>query len=199
VKYYSDSQLVHELKNDDNQAFKEIYERYADKLIAIALKKTASEEDAMDMVQELFLSVWKNRSTIQLNGSLEAYLIVSVNYMVFKWYKKQKSQPVSLDNVSEEQEHCEDSTMPKLIFSELNLLINAEINNMPEKMRQVYLYSREMDMNGQQIAAELGISHQTVRNQISSALERIRRAIKKYNNMILLIILMTVNIYFLFL
>jgi len=199
VKYYSDNQLIHELKNDNDQAFKEIYDRYADKLIATALKKTGSEEDAMDMVQELFLSVWKNRSTIQLNGSLEAYLIVSINYMVFKWYKKQRSQPVPLDNVSEEQEHCEDSITPKLIFSELNLLVNAEINNMPEKMRQIYLCSREMDMNGQQIAAELGISHQTVRNQISSALSRIKRAIKKYNNMILLIVLTTVNIYFIFL
>jgi len=198
VKYYSDSQLIHELKNNDSQAFKEIYERYADKLIAIALKKTASQEDAMDMVQELFLSVWKNRSTIQLNGSIAAYLIVSINYMVFKWYKKQKSQPVSLDNISEEHEHCEDTTTPKLIFSELILLINAEINSMPEKMRQVYLYSRELEMDGQQIAAELGISHQTVRNQISSALSRLKRAIQKYNNNTPLIILAVANIYFIF-
>lgn len=175
-----------------------MYERYADKLIAIALKKTAGEEDAMDMVQELFMSVWKNKDTIQLTGSLEAYLVVSINYMVFKWYKKQKSQPLSLDNIPEEQGHGEDNIMPKLIFSELNLLVNAEINNMPEKMRQVYLYSREMDMNGRQIAAELGISHQTVRNQISSALDRIKKAVKKYNNMVLLTVFTAVNIYFLF-
>lgn len=199
MKYYSDSQLIHELKSNDGQAFKEIYERYADKLIAIALKKTASEDDAADMVQELFLSVWKNRGTLQLNGPLEAYLIVSINYMIFRWYKKQRSQPVPLDIVSEVPGCFEDSTLPKLVFSELDLLVNAEINNMPEKMRQVYLYSREMDMNGQQIAAELGISHQTVRNQISSALARLKRVIKKYNSTILLLLLTAINIYFLFL
>ena len=55
---------------------------------------------------------------------------------------------------------------------------------MPEKMRQVYLCSREQDMNGQQIAAELGISHQTVRNQISSALGRLKKAVNHYYNVI---------------
>nr|WP_255486874.1 sigma-70 family RNA polymerase sigma factor [Mucilaginibacter sp. SP1R1] len=173
-----------ELKNDDHQAFEEIYERYADKLIAIVLKKTGDEDDAMDMVQELFLSVWKNRHTIQVNGVLEAYLVVSVNYMICRWYKKQKQQPQSLHHVTEEQEQCEDSTSQKLLLAELSFLINQEIANMPEKMRQVYLYSREQDMNGQQIAAQLGVSHQTVRNQISNALSRLKKSVQKYYNVI---------------
>jgi RNA polymerase sigma-70 factor (ECF subfamily) len=184
VKQYPDAQLLLELKSGDHRAFKEIYERYADKLIAFALKKTQNEEEATDMVQELFLSVWKNRYTIQVNGALEAYLMVSVNYMVYKWYKKQSTRPQSLNNLAELPQVAEDSTSQKLSFTELNSLINQEIADMPEKMRQVYLCSREHDMNGQQIAAELGISHQTVRNQISSALGRLKKIVNEYNNVI---------------
>lgn len=184
MKQYSDAQLLLELQSGNDCAFQEIYERYADKLIAFALKKTQNEDEAMDMVQELFLSVWKNRYTIQVNGPLEAYLIVSVNYMAYKWFKKQSKQPQSLNDFMELADMAEDSTAQKLSFAELSFLINREIADMPEKMRQVYLCSREQDMNGQQIAAELGISHQTVRNQISSALGRLKKAVHHYYNVI---------------
>lgn len=184
MKHYSDAQLIAELKNDDHQAFKEIYDRYANKLIAIALKKTGDEDEAVDMIQELFLSVWKNRYTIQLTGVLEAYFIVSVNYMIYRWYKKQKLQPSSFNDVSEIWHQSEDSTSQKLIHAELSFLINQEIAGMPEKMRQVYLYSRDHDMSGQQIAEELGVSHQTVRNQISNALGRLKKSVHKYYNVI---------------
>jgi RNA polymerase sigma factor (sigma-70 family) len=180
VKNYSDAQLIQELRDDNHRAFQEIYDRYADKLIAAALKKTGNEEEAMDMVQELFLSVWKNRYTIQLNGMLEAYLNVSINYMIFRWYKKQKVQPQSLADIPERLEQYEDTTADKLVLSELNFLISREIAGMPEKMRQVYLYSRELDMTGPQIAAQLGVSHQTVRNQISNALRRLKKSVEKY-------------------
>jgi RNA polymerase sigma-70 factor (family 1) len=184
VKQYPDDQLLLELQSGDHRAFKEIYERYADKLIAFALKKIQNEDEAMDMVQELFLSVWKNRHTIQVNGALEAYLIVSINYMTYKWYKKQSLQPQSLNGIIELPGIAEDSTAQKLSFAELSFLINREIADMPEKMRQVYLCSRERDMNGQQIATELGISHQTVRNQISSALGRLKKIVHHYYNVI---------------
>lgn len=87
MKQYPDAQLLLELQSSNHGAFQEIYERYADKLISLALRKTQNEDEAMDMVQELFLSIWKNRYTIQVNGALEAYLVVSVNYMAYKWFK----------------------------------------------------------------------------------------------------------------
>lgn len=182
VKHASDTQLILELQNDDRQAFREIYERYSAKLIAIAIKKTGNENDAMDMIQDLFLSVWKNRYTLQISGSLEAYLVVSINYMTYRWYKKQKFQPASLDDITEEHEQYENTTIHQLAFAELNIVINKEIEAMPEKMRQVYLCSREQDMSGTQIAAELGISHQTVRNQISNALSRLKKSVDHYYN-----------------
>lgn len=184
MKQYSDAQLILELQSGGHEAFKEIYERYADKLIATARKKTGDEDEAMDMVQELFLSLWKNRYTIQLNGVLEAYLVVSINYMICRWYKKQKNQPQSLNDFTGCNEQYEDSTSQKLSLAELSFLINQEIADMPEKMRQVYLYSRERDMSGQQIATELGVSHQTVRNQISNALGRLKKSVQRYYNVI---------------
>jgi len=184
VKQYSDAQLLLELQGGNDGAFREIYERYADRLIAFALKKTQNEDEAMDMVQELFLSIWKNRNTIQVNGALEAYLMVSVNYMSYKWYKKQSIKPRPLDDVSEIQETYEHSTDQKLSLAELHFLIDQEIADMPEKMRQVYLCSREQDMTGPQIAEFLGLSHQTVRNQISNALSRLKKSVQKYYDVI---------------
>lgn len=184
VKHYPDVQLLRALQSGDETAFKEIYERYSGKLISFALKKTQSEDEAMDMVQDLFMSVWKNRFTIQVNGSLEAYLMVSINYMSFKWYKKQSVKPRPVENVAELPETAEHTTDQKLSLAELRILINREIADMPEKMREVYLCSREQDMSGPQIAEFLGLSHQTVRNQISNALGRLKKSVQRYYDVI---------------
>ncbi|WP_162996336.1 RNA polymerase sigma factor [Mucilaginibacter celer] len=184
MKHYPDVQLLQALQGGDEGAFKEIYDRYADKLIAFALKKTQNDDEAMDMVQDLFLSVWKNRHTIQVNGSLEAYLMVSINYMSFKWYKKQSVKPRPIDELPELPEHHAHTTDQKLSLAELHVLIDREIADMPEKMREVYLCSREQDMTGPQIAEFLGISHQTVRNQISNALSRLKKSVQRYYDVI---------------
>lgn len=184
MKQYSDAQLLLELQGGDDRAFREIYERYADKLLSLAVKKTQNEDEAMDMVQELFLSIWKNRFTIQVNSSLEAYLMVSINYMSFKWYKKQSLKPRAVEDIATLPETYEHTTDQKLSLAELHVLINREIADMPEKMREVYLCSREQDMTGPQIAEFLGLSHQTVRNQISNALSRLKKSVQRYYDVI---------------
>jgi RNA polymerase sigma-70 factor (ECF subfamily) len=59
-------------------------------------------------------------------------------------------------------------------FSEQNKMVRDEIDKMPEKMREVFVLSRFEGLSAAQIADKLGVSIQTVRNQISSALKRLK-------------------------
>jgi len=166
--------------NSDRKAFEALYSRYADKLLFIAEKRTGSTEDACDIVQELFLTVWQNRKTIQISGSFEAYLAVSVKYMTLRNQKNQRRRPQSADHFQEDSMVTAETPYTRLLLNEIQVFLAKEIENMPEKMREVYLYSKYEELSGPEIAGKLSLSPQTVRNQISKAGQRLKKKFEDF-------------------
>ena len=167
-------------ENEGRKAFEALYNRYADKILFIAEKRTGNTEDALDIVQELFLSVWENRKTIQISGSFEAYLVVSVKYMAIRNQKKQSRRPHCREIISDDASITAETPFNKLLVNELQLFLASEIERMPEKMRQIYICSKYEELSGPEIASKLSISSQTVRNQISKAAQRIRKKFDEF-------------------
>jgi len=71
---FSDQDLTILLRKQDDTAFKEIYERYSGLLYILALKKTKKEDEAKDIVQEIFIVLWNKRAELNFNSSLSSYL-----------------------------------------------------------------------------------------------------------------------------
>lgn len=167
-------------ENSDRKAFGVLYNRYADLLLFIAEKRTGNAEDACDIVQELFLSVWQNRKTIQITGSFEAYLVVSVKYLTLRNQKNQSRRPKSTDHFKDDLMISTETPYTRLLLTEVQAFLTNEIENMPEKMREVYLYSKYEELSSPEIAAKLALSPQTVRNQISKAGQRLKKKFKDF-------------------
>ncbi|NML39571.1 sigma-70 family RNA polymerase sigma factor [Chitinophaga sp. G-6-1-13] len=160
--------------------FDKIYELYWKELYETASRRVSSA-DAEDMLQELFLALLKNPSVITSEGSIRAYLHKALKGRVIDYYRK------SL--LKETFERTSAFTAPRyitnpdahLLHKELETLLEKEISSMPERMQTVFLMSRKRMLSNEEIAHELAISHQTVRNQISAAIKRIRRVLHQYN------------------
>jgi RNA polymerase sigma-70 factor (ECF subfamily) len=75
---YNDHELVRLLKQSDQEAMREIYDRYWDKLLAVAVNRLSIEEEAEECVQDVFLSLWKRREGLVLKHELSTYLWVAV-------------------------------------------------------------------------------------------------------------------------
>lgn len=178
---FSDQMLFQSINTEESlPAFNELFERYWEKLYVIARARLPEEEEAQDCVQEVFVSIWTKRKDLPVPLSVPGYLIIAVRNRVLNqlharqvreqhqhhyWKTAFDELPVASDDLETE---------------ELAVIIREEINQMPEQMRKIYLLSREDDLSGFEIAARLSLSHQTVRNQISSALKRIRDRIQRY-------------------
>lgn len=175
----TDYDLLTLLRENDVKAFKEIYDKYWHKLFVIAVQKLPSKEDAGDLVQDLFLQIWKKRNDLNISGSLDAYLFISLKNRIFSFYKKtqtEKRTHLTIVDKTSSVSNADPETL--LVAKELQGVVEIEILSMPEKMRNVFELSRNKNLCSQTIANHLSLSDQTVRNQISSALKRIKHRLQ---------------------
>lgn len=170
-----DQDLVNGINNADPNAFKCLFDSYWKKIYRLAKQKLANEEDASDITQDVFYVIWKNRGYWQVKNHIEGYLTSMLRHKIYDFYAKRDKLPVFVP-LDDQEEYWDynfaESTRED--YTEENLLVRKEIDAMPEKMKEIFLLSRFENLSALQIAEKLGISVQTVRNQISSALKRLR-------------------------
>jgi RNA polymerase sigma-70 factor (family 1) len=170
----SDNELVDLLRVENRQAFSEIYSRYWKKLFVVAANKAGSAEEAEEIVQDIFISLWDRRETIEITTSLNAYLAVSVKYRVLKILAKRYQYNKYADHSLNFLTEAVNSTQDWLEFEELKSRLQILVASLPEKCRMVYKLSREEGLSQKQIAAEYGISEKTVEAHIGKALKTLR-------------------------
>ncbi|WP_158797264.1 RNA polymerase sigma-70 factor [Pedobacter sp. L105] len=165
----TDDALTTLLKEEDHAAFTEIYKRYWEKLFVVANNRLNDENDAEEVVQDVFFSIWKRRKTLELQYTLNTYLSVAVKYQVINRQSSLYKKSIHKE-LSEEDEGTADATHLWFAERELKEQLTLAINKLPEKCRIVFLRSREDGQTNAQIANDLNISEKTVEAHITRAL-----------------------------
>lgn len=169
-----DEELLELLKLSDHTAYEEIYRRYWPILFRHARRMLSNDEEARDLVQDLFEVLWNKAADLVVDSSLSAYLYGMVRYKVFDLFDKHKVQKrhlQSLDNFINQGECTTDQTVRA---NELSRIIEREIELLPVKMRKVFELSRKSHFSYGQISTAMDISDQTVKKQIYNALKILR-------------------------
>lgn len=183
-KNFTDIELVAILKSGDKIAFEEIYNRYWDKLFSIAGHKLDQLEDAEEVVQNIFISLWNRRETLNITSTLNSYLAVSVKYRVIKVLEKQYHQRKYTDSLGKLHK-LDDSTQEWLEFTELKVQLEQLVRNLPDKCQLVYRMSRENGFSQKEIAGKLDISEKTVEAHLGKALKTIKSGLNIFIVMLL--------------
>lgn len=176
----NDNELTGLLQQGDEYAFTEIYNRYWSKLFAVAANKVKELDEAEEIVQDIFVSLWKRRNELADINTLSAYLAVSVKYRVIKLLDKQARQQKYTNYTHYVTTLSDDSTQQWLEFEELRLRIAGFVADLPEKCRLVYQLSRESGLSHKKIAEELGISEKTVEAHLGKALKTLRTRLSSF-------------------
>lgn len=177
---YNNSILLDLLSKDDEFAFTELYERYWKKLFAIAYKRLSETQSAEDIVHDVFASLWTNRKKNQIE-SLENYLATATKYMVLAKIKM-KARERNYLNVFPQTPVFELPVEASLHYKRLLEIIKTEVENLPEKCRLIFNYSRNEGMPVRQIAEKLHLSPKTVENQLNKALKHLKLATRIFLN-----------------
>lgn len=183
----NDSELVSLLKKNDDRAYNEIYQRYKWVLFLHALKRIRNREEAKDIVQELFITLWDKRREMEIKGHLSGYLFTAVRNRVIKFISHQQVESVYISSLGNSINAGICITDHRTRENNLAEIIEKEIQDLPEKMRQVFILSRKHNLSHKEISAQLGIEETTVKRQISNALKILRTKLGLYAWIIFLI------------
>jgi RNA polymerase sigma-70 factor (ECF subfamily) len=171
-----DSELLSLLKNNNEGAFTEIYNRYWKKLFTVAANKLGNLYEAEELAQDIFLDLWKRRKELEVTAALSSYLAVAVNYKVINLLAKRNLRLKHTTHLSAVQD-VDRSTEQWLSFEELKERLEKQVTALPDKCRLVYRLSREKGLSQKQIASSLKIAEKTVESHLSKALHSLRSII----------------------
>ena len=132
------------LSQGDEAAFSTLYDRFWQQLFTIAYNRTKDMPSAEDIVHDVFAGLWVNRASVDID-TLENYLAVAVKYAVFTRLKKQAREKAFLQSPSASPVtglSVEDAVHARQLLD----LVRSEVEELPEKCRLIFKYSREDGM-----------------------------------------------------
>jgi RNA polymerase sigma-70 factor (ECF subfamily) len=173
----NDLQLVHLLNEDSEEAFTEIYQRYAEKLTGFASAKLYSLDDAHDVIHDLFAGLWMERKSLIVHQSLEGYLFTKVRSRIIDKIRKNITREEYAKILVGLKASYEPEIDQKIAVHELEKSIAQALEELSPRVKEIYRLSRERNLSIKEIADHLQLSEQTVKNQLTAALKHLRQSL----------------------
>lgn len=175
--------LLEKISSGDIGAFNTLYNNYWDRLFSFAYKiSNGDRELSQQIVQDIFIYVWEKKETLKIDN-LESYLFQATKFQVYNYYNRNKLNTVYLEDTFEiyltEVSFTEDHPVYELLY--------GAIEKLPEKRKNILLLNKIQGLDINQIAQQLDLSPQTVKNQLGSALKQLRLELKDVSMVIALI------------
>lgn len=175
----------------DELEFEAVYNQYWESIFKYVIRIVSDEEEAADVVQETFVAYWELCDKLKKVKSIKAYLFVMARNVAFKRFREQLKRMETEDRLVGFYGAPTESLEQLVGAKELSKLLDAEIDKLPQRMREVFVLSRKEHLSIKEIALRLNISDQTVKKQIYHSLKYLRLKIDAayipYLSLILLI------------
>ena len=183
MKYqtFSDNQLVDFLRSDSQGAFEEIYNRYWYKLLGVAYHETGTREEAEELVQDLFESLWQKRH-VSVIRHLSAYLVVSIKHRSTNYIKSQITQRKFQEYLIFNEIRQSYATDESVQFADLSKAVEEAMKKLPEKSVEVFKLSRFENQSVKDIARQLNLSEKAVEYHITKSLKVLKEHLKAFHS-----------------
>lgn len=176
--------LLAALSRGDESALRQIFDRYYPVLLGNVYRIIPDEDACQDLVQEVFVELWRKRSDLDIHTSLQAYLRRAAVNRALNYLKTQRRTQLQEPEDWAATADTSPADIRRLEKQEtLEAALHRAIDLLPEKCRIVFSLSRFEQMSHRQIAEQLGISVKTIENQITKAMKLLREALVHNRNL----------------
>lgn len=182
---YEERKLTILLKEGSEYAFQLIYDKHRNRIYKTAIKFLKSPIIAQDVLQDVFLKLWFERSNIDENKPLEAWLYTVAKHNILNKLRSIAYDWKAIDHLSAQIISVQNNTDHKLIDGQYQEKLKISINKLPLQQKTVFLLSRNHNLSYEQIGQKLGISPLTVKTHLSRALISIRKDLKSSGILVL--------------
>jgi len=173
-----DLDLLQLLQQSDPAAFQELYNRYWRKLYFLAHKRLKSATAAEEIVQNVFLTLWRKRKTLQIEDPAP-YLAAVTRYAVYHYVAAEKKRAEKEEAAGKRGAGFVPGEM-LMDDKQLLEMVKQQANELPEKCRLVFIYNKLEDQTLPEVAQRLNISVKTAEAHLTKALRLIRSKLKDH-------------------
>jgi len=183
LEEYTDHDLFRRIATGDEGAFAELFRRYDKRIYPFVLKMIRTEAHAEEITQEIFIKIWRHREKLGLIDQPEAYILTISARHTLDHIKKRLNENKMLRRFSAAQDKTHNDTEESLLLRDKEALIWQAVDQLPPQQKAVYLLSRQQGLSYDQIAQELALSPNTVRNHLVKALQFMRQWLKRHDTL----------------
>lgn len=186
---FSDAELVTRLRQRDEFAFDALFTRYYSALLTYITHAIGSQFVAEELTQEVFLSLWEHPEVTVSEGGLRPWLYTLARNRILNYHRGERRQQRALERYTAELHDILplDDTHEALEHHELAQRLEEALARLPDRAREVWTLHREHGLTYPEIAATMGISVNTVKTQMSRALNFLRSAGKPLLSLLFLV------------
>lgn len=169
-----EQEIILRLKEEDPKAFKDLFDMFYMPLCIYSLKFSDSYDFSEDIVQELFVNFWNKKTYLKIEGSVSSYLFRAVKNNTLQALKKkdrfnfEKLEAIVESFIVEEKEY------DVLALEKERKKLLQQIDNLPEKSKEVFKAIVLDNLKYKEVAEQLGITVNTVKTHYSRALKKLR-------------------------
>ena len=173
----SDDALCSEIRSGSSTAFERLFREHHPGMCAFAFRMIGRDDVAEDLVQEVFLYVWRNRESWQVRTSIRQYLYSALRHGALRLLRHERVVRRNIPETISLLDRAPKLPDARLVRAETIALVQAAIARLPERCRLVYTLHRESGLTYAEVAEVMEISPKTVDVQMGRALKALRRAL----------------------
>lgn len=176
---YHDRDLFQRIALGDEEAFRTLFHHYNKILLPFVVKLVSGLHDPAEILQEVFLRLWKHREKLAEVENPKAYIVRIVSNEATTYLQKLARQNRLMEKAIQQRKQEPLTPEQHIALKETARLVSEAVEQLSPACRQVYILSREENLSLPQIAEQLQLSESTVKNQLVKALKDIRHFIRK--------------------
>lgn len=179
---YTDQDLFQLIAQADEAAFSELFRRYDKRIYPFVLKMIKDSVLAEEITQEIFIKLWSHREKLPYIDQPESYILTIAARYTLDQIRKRINEGRMLQRLRIVlKNNTHNDTEEALLLRDSAALIQKAVNQLPPQQKAVYKLSRQEGLKYDEIASELNISQNTVRNHLVKALQYIREFLQDRN------------------
>ncbi len=177
----NENYLLVELKNSNKVAYTMLFRNYYKDLVLFAGSILQDKNRSEDIVQNIFLKLWTDRETLNIETSLKSFLLKSIknacldeirHLQVIRAHESYTESVFEIDEMIDTENY--------VLFSDLNTKLTEALNKLPLSYKEAYEMNRFKGLKYKEIARELNVSERTVEVRVSKALVLLRKYLKDF-------------------
>lgn len=180
--------LVRQLLSQNEKAFRNLYEKYRGAIYAYSRNLLKSDVAAEEIVQEVFLKVWMNSGNLKPDLCFKAYVFTIARNLCFNNLHRAANNQLLREEIFYKSQASGNSTYDAVLDADYESVRSEAVNQLPPKRRLIFEMSRTEGKTHEEISQELGISINTVKSQMTKALESIRQYLVVHTDLTFLIV-----------